>query len=121
MANTNDVTLRLRATLDTTQVKQQINELRKYQGTSGGTVKGPSSANTSSYGGVPTSGNLAVNINNAIVRLNQTLTQLNQSISRLFTRQGAVNTVRSQEGRMFAIGRGSGGIGGSQIAELQKW
>lgn len=118
MANTNDVTLRLRATLDTTQVKQQINELRKYQGTSGGTVKGPSSANTSSYGGVPTSGNLAVNINNAIVRLNQTLTQLNQSISRLSTRQGAVNTVRSYDNRMPYIG-GVGSV--SQIPELKKW
>ena len=117
MANTNDVTLRLRATLDTTQVKQQINELRKYQGASGGAVKGPSSANTSSYGGVPTSGNLAVNINNAIVRLNQTLTQLQQSISRLSTRQGAVNTVRSQDNRIPYIG---GGLV-SQIPEFQEW
>lgn len=118
MANTNDVTLRLRATLDTTQVKQQINELRKYQGTSGGAVKGPSSTNTSSYGGVPTSGNLAVNINNAIVRLNQTLTQLQQSISRLSTNQGAVNTVRSQDNRIPYIG----GVGsGGQISELQTW
>ena len=114
MATTNDVTLRLKAQLDTTQVKQQLNELRKYQGNSN---KGVSSVSTVNNGNVPTGGNLAVNINNAIVRLNQTLTQLNQSISRLSTKQGAVNTVRSQEGRTFAIGGGYG----SQITELQKW
>lgn len=115
MANTNDVTLRLRATLDTTQVKQQINELRKYQNTSG---QGVSSANSVTNGSVnPTGGNLAVNINNAIVRLNQTLTQLQQSITRLSTNQGAVNTVRSYDNRMPYIGVGSG----SQIMELQKW
>lgn len=111
---TNDVTLRLKAQLDTTQLKQQINELRKYQGNSN---QGVSSGSTANNGSVPTGGNLAVNINNAIVRLNQTLTQLQQSISRLSTKQGAVNTVRSQEGRMPAVGGG----GGSQITELQKW
>ena len=71
----------------------------------------------------PTGGNLAVNINNAIVRLNQTLIQLNQSISRLATRQGAVNTVRSYDNRIPYIG-GLGEVGGDsvrQIWEFQKW
>lgn len=82
MATTNDVTLRLKAQLDTTQVKQQLNELRKYQGNSN---KGVSSDSPVNNGNVLTGGNLAVNINNAIVRLNKILTQLNQSISRLAT------------------------------------
>ena len=59
-----------------------MNELRKYQGNSNNGVSSGSPVNN---GNVPTGGNLAVNINNAIVRLNQTLTQLNQSISRLAT------------------------------------
>lgn len=92
-----------------------MNELRKYQGNSN---KGVSSGSPVNNGNVPTGGNLAVNINNAIVRLNQTLTQLNQSISRLFTKQGAVNTVHSQDNRMPYIG-GVGSV--SQITELQRW
>ena len=116
MATTNDVTLRLKAQLDTTQLKQQLNELRKYQGNSN---KGVSSGSTVNNGNVPTGGNLAVNINNAIVRLNQTLIQLNQSISRLYTKQGVSNTVSSQNNRVPYIGGGGGSV--NQIPEFQKW